>query len=121
VPDLQHPAGQFALAAGQHDPRLRPGQGPDFCLVHAVGHGQRGPPGRARVGLQVPPGVVAYVQQGQAGRATQALLRGYDGDAGAPASEVAAGAAERRHGVHQQQRTMGGDHGRDRVQVVHGA
>ena len=58
------------------------------------------------------------MQQGQAGRAAQAFLRCGHHQAGLPRREITADAAEGGDRIHDEQRSVPGNHGRDRVEVV---
>ena len=63
----------------------------------------------------------ADVQQRQADRAAQALLRGDHGQVGLPGLEITAHAAEGRDRIDDQQRAVLRHGGRDRAKVVDGA
>ena len=74
-----------------------------------------------RVGGHVFPRGIADVQQRQADRAAQALLRGDHGQVGLPGLEITAHAAEGRDRIDDQQPAVLRHHGRDRAEVVDGA
>jgi hypothetical protein len=86
--------------------------------VAPVEKGQRRSPRRVRVGRDVPPGVVADVQQREAGGAAECLLRSGDSDAG-QALEIGRHPGEARNGVYDQQRPASCCYPGDSVEVVH--